>query len=379
MVPISLSVPGAAVMADVDAVAILDSGSGITTLPAEIANKLQGIANKLQAAFPDVQVVGGMAHPGKLKVADGRVLVVQERTCPVRIALHTSWGLVTMDPSYFAVMPGDDDVVILGNPTLRLLGINVYDTLRARTRQRAALTGVDTAAYRQCRRVIVSVDALQQQPRGTPEEPDEAVERMVAREPDIDMNPEEKLRARSEALEEAVLASASAGLDESHVERLCDVIGRRWNAFRRGLRRGDPPARVEPLRVTLKPGARPVKARPRVYNPVKSAWLAACTASLAALGLVFFNMQGVWASAAMATTKKGGFPLGSDFRAANQRVEKVPGVMPNQEASMVKLSEAKFYGSLHLLQCYWQCPLAPEARSPRRAVCIRLPEYRKEF
>ena len=40
----SLSVPGATVMATVDAVAILDSGSGITTMSA-------GIANKFQAAF----------------------------------------------------------------------------------------------------------------------------------------------------------------------------------------------------------------------------------------------------------------------------------------------------------------------------------------
>ena len=52
----------------------------------------------------------------------------------------------------------------------------------------------------------------------------------------------------------------------------------------------------------------------------------------------------------------------SDFRAANQRVEKVPGVIPNQEASMAKLSEAKFCGTLDLLQGYWQCPLAPEAQ-----------------
>ena len=65
----------------VDAAAKLDSGSGITTMSA-------GIANKLQAAFPDVLV--GMAHPGKLKVANGRVRVVQARTCPLRIALHTS-------------------------------------------------------------------------------------------------------------------------------------------------------------------------------------------------------------------------------------------------------------------------------------------------
>ena len=70
-------------MMAVDAVDILDSGSGIATMSA-------GIANKLQAAFPNLQVVRSMAHPGKHKVADGRVLVVQERTCPVRIALHIS-------------------------------------------------------------------------------------------------------------------------------------------------------------------------------------------------------------------------------------------------------------------------------------------------
>ena len=100
-------------------------------------------------------------------------------------------------------------------------------------RERAALTGVDTAVYRQCRRVTVSVDALQQ--------PDESVDRLVARWPDIDMSLEEELRSRSEALEGAVRASAAAGLRDSHVERLRDVIGSRWNAFRRGLHRGDRP------------------------------------------------------------------------------------------------------------------------------------------
>ena len=36
--------------------------------------------------------------------------------------------------------------------------------------------------------------------------------------------------------------------------------------------------------------------------------------------------------------------------------------MPNQEASMAKLSEARCYGSPDLLQSYWQCPLAPGAQ-----------------
>ena len=90
----SLSVPGAADMTAVDAVAILHSGFGITTMSV-------GIANKLQAAFPDAQVVGGMSHPEELKVADDRVLEVEKKTFPVPMALHNSWGLVTPDPSSF--------------------------------------------------------------------------------------------------------------------------------------------------------------------------------------------------------------------------------------------------------------------------------------
>ena len=225
-------------------------------------------------------------------------------------------------------MPGDD-VVILGNPALKLLVIDIYGSLGTRAPKRAVFTGVDTVAYRQCRGVTVSVDALQKQTNLTAEEPDDAVECLVARGSDIDMRPEEELRARSEALEGAIEARAT-GLRDSHVERLPQVIGRCWNAFRHGLPRGDPPARVGPLRVTLKPGTRPVKARPRVYNLIKTAWLA----SYAALGLVLLNMQPVWASVAMATPKKGGFRMVSDFQVANQQVKKVLGVMLNQEASM---------------------------------------------
>ena len=58
----------------------------------------------------------------------------------------------------------------------------------------------------------------------------------------------------------------------------------RFNAFRRALH-GDPLARVEPMRVQLKPGASAVKAKPRWYNPVKTGWLASCVAALLAFGL----------------------------------------------------------------------------------------------
>ena len=130
----------------------------------------------------------------------------------------------------------------------------------------------------------------------TPEESDEAVKSLLAHGPDIDMSPEEELLARSEALEGALQALVTARLRDWQVERFREVISRHSNAFRRGLRRGDPFARVEPLPVTPKPGARPIEARPRVYNPIKITWFAGCMASLAALGLVFLNLQAVWAS-----------------------------------------------------------------------------------
>ena len=43
-------------------------------------------------------------------------------------------------------MPGDNDVVILGNPTLKGLGIDVHDSLDPYAREQANTVGVDTAA-----------------------------------------------------------------------------------------------------------------------------------------------------------------------------------------------------------------------------------------
>ena len=73
---------------------------------------------------------------------------------------------------------------------------------------------------------------MQQQPSLTREEPDKAVQRLMVRGPDIDMSPEEELRARSEALEGAIQAAVAAGLPDSRVERLREVSGNRWIRYR---------------------------------------------------------------------------------------------------------------------------------------------------
>ena len=56
---------------------------------------------------------------------------------------------------------------------------------------------------------------------------------------------------------------------------------------------GDPHARIEPVTKKFKPEAEVVKARGRVYSPIKTAWLATCIGTLVALGLVFCNLHAV--------------------------------------------------------------------------------------
>ena len=41
------------------------------------------------------------------------------------------------------------------------------------------------------------------------------------------------------------------------------------------------------------------------------------------------------------------------YRAVSKQIEKVPGVMLNQEAGMVDLRRATYFGKLDVLQGYW--------------------------
>lgn len=92
---------------------------------------------------------------------------------------------------------------------------------------------------------------------------------------------------------------------------------------------------------------------------VKTSRIIDCVAMLVALGLVFLNLD----SAAMAVPKKGGYYLASHYRAVKKQVKTVSVTMPNQEATIAKLREPKYFGKLYLLQECWQCPQAEEAKT----------------
>ncbi|CAN0005636.1 unnamed protein product, partial [Sphacelaria rigidula] len=117
------------------------------------------------------------------------------------------------------------------------------------------------------------------------------------------MIPAEEESARKVSLEESVTDAVAKSLSVSTAERLRGILHCRVNALRCVLR-GDPPARVEPMHVQLKPGTSAVKTKPWRYDPVKSSWLALCMAALLALGLMPRNLQAGWSSPDMALPKK---------------------------------------------------------------------------
>eukprot|EP00903_Cladosiphon_okamuranus_P020678 g18987.t1 len=139
---------------------------------------------------------------------------------------------------------------------------------RARSHQEARVSGIKLPEIPAARRVTLSVEALQ--PSESDDVPNEAVERLAARGSDMVMSPDQEEQGRKEALDAAVASAATAGLSDQRVHKLGGIVGRHWNTFRRALR-GDPPADVEPVRVERKPGTYAVKARPRSFNPAKTA------------------------------------------------------------------------------------------------------------
>ena len=71
------------------------------------------------------------------------------------------WGPVVMDPVSYAVLPGKENVVILGSTVFAALGINVYNSFGECARKRnLSVQGVESPNSKECRRVSIAVEAL---------------------------------------------------------------------------------------------------------------------------------------------------------------------------------------------------------------------------
>ena len=174
------------------------------------------------------------------------------------------------------------------------------------------------------------------------EEQDEITTELVEQGPRMFMTGREELWARQEALWRAVDDAERSGLSPESAMKLRDIVlHTHAEAFRRALV-GEPPERVEPMQVTLKPGSTAVQAKPRVYPPTKAKWLAKHMGHLTHTGMVYPNFQAIYGSVAMAIPKgDNNFRLVADYRAVNVTIEPAAFPMPNLKSMSGLFAQAQ--------------------------------------
>ena len=122
--------------------------------------------------------------------------------------------------------------MILRSPTLATLGINVYNSLGECMRKRnLSVQGVESPNFKECRWVSIAVDALLQRAPGAPEPPDEAVERLVSRGPDMGMELEQQERERAVALAKTVETAAANSLSVGGWDKAAGDLGSALERF----------------------------------------------------------------------------------------------------------------------------------------------------
>lgn len=160
-----------------------------------------------------------MVDPPQLVwVADSRLLQVTKVTCSVRIALHMNFGSVTLDPFALAVMPGTDNTLTLGYPTLEVLDFDIYAgfTECARWRVERRTKPMESMNYIACRHASLWLEVVQPQPLGN-QYLDQAVEGVAQRDPEMVIKCVIRKMKRRVALEQTVGTTARNRLDQTQV------------------------------------------------------------------------------------------------------------------------------------------------------------------
>ncbi|KAE9267331.1 hypothetical protein PF008_g31381 [Phytophthora fragariae] len=263
-------------------------------------------------ACPEAAKAVRLEKPLVCNGADGEPIEVK-LIVNLHLKLTTAAGSVRIaKPVECLIIPGDSTEFLLGNDVLNMLGIDV-------SRQLDPLVANATRDERE-------------------DEFDDIHEPQIGSSAGLDAD---VLAAVEKMIESAV----QKGFPKESVPRL-RRIATRYDIWR--LRLGDdPPARVPPMKIRLKPGAKPYRCKPRKYPPEVRRFLDDFNAELVRLGWVYENTESRWACPALPVRKTGGeFRQTADYKPVNGDMEAIVGVMPNLQTDLECAKEACFLACL---------------------------------
>ena len=289
------------------------------------------------------------------------------------VTMETPAGLLRLRNVEFVVFKEDMSEVLLSRPILQTLGFDLpkhlsvvrdqfHDTDFSNLASDSSIFDPQTDSPPvepgTLAKLLMSHSSLETAPSDTHVAPDSSI---ITR---TDLYGEECATETDANLAAAVDTAVAEGLPEDDATTLRELLHEYRDIFRSRLG-SDPPMKVKPMKIQLRKGAVPFRAKQRRYSPQQAAFLRDKANQLLRLGLVYRNPTSRWASAPLIVPKTNSeekFRFTVDLRTVNAKTEKYFWPMPQLETLLSKLTGSKFFFTIDLCHGYWQIPLDPESQ-----------------
>ena len=249
----------------------------------------------------------------------------------IRISLHTAAGRVNIEePVRCMILKEGGDEIILGDEFLQSIGINIR---------------------RQLEQLSSNIEMEEN-------DPEIRKENFLEEEKSNRLKGDEELKS---AIEKLIQLAIGKGFPTEHMPRLKQLVSTH-DVWRLDLG-DDPPAKVPPLKLKLKPNVQPYRCKPRNYSHDQRAFLKRFCKKLLDRNFIYPNRNSRWASRAL-PIRKGidDFRLTSDYQEVNKLVEPLAGMMPFQSNILKHTKGMKFFGLFDFLKGFWQLPLSKDSQ-----------------
>jgi hypothetical protein len=155
----------------------------------------------------------------------------------------------------------------------------------------------------------------------------------------------------------------SEGMSEDAHQQLRALVFEFTDIWRIGFSSG-PPAKLPPMKISLHPGAVPVRVRVRKYPHEQREFLSRFVAELVANGLAVRNPHATWCAAPLLVPKDGPtqFRFTVDLRPVNKATISSSWPMPHLESELGRVAGSQFFATFDLSNGYWQLELHENSR-----------------
>ena len=258
-----LAVPGDGDRPPAVVQALMDSGSGVTSIS-------ESLVARMQRERPGEQLVQPFRGKARVRTAFGEERAVTYQTIPLLLTLLTPWGNVRFQLP-FVVLPGDGDVLVLGQVTLReVLCVDVMADLKRTVMSLRSCVGESPVV------AVQRGEAINQVEKQGQENGEQYVRTMFCGRLTVEAEEEQKdgeqqvgptLCGRMAVVKEEEELGEGNTKQQSALERAVDEVERQGMPPDSMPRpRAWVPAQVTPMIGHRKPGTGSSRARPRIHS-----------------------------------------------------------------------------------------------------------------